>query len=658
MGAGTVIWLGCLLLLVTQNGSAKRTGGGHALHLLHAKGDPAPSGKRTSSAFIRCSSSIGGGIGGGIGSNIVNSMDSSALTWGGRTSRGQSLRVRGAAKGQAMSVSAEEYDVGILGCGVGGHAAAINAMERGLKVIIFTGDQDSIGGTCVNVGCIPSKSLLYATGKYRELKNLAKLYTYGIYTDAFGKNGKSDPVERNQMLADTVHLDIAKLKEYTQRVINKLKGGIENGLKNKKFCKNSEHVQVIYERGHIIDKNIIKGEKSGKEFKVKNIVIATGSTPNIPDNIEVDGRTVFTSDEAVKLEGLQNYMGIIGMGIIGIEFSDIYTALGSELISFDYSPQLLPLLDADVANYFERVFIKSKPMRVHLNTRIEYVRAGGGGQPVTIGHRERSEGEGDTPGYAANQIRETHVDSCLVATGRKPNTNNMGLEKLKIRTKRGYVQVDEHLRVQREDQGVYNHIFCIGDANGRQMLAHTASHQALKVVDWIEAKGGEALKSDPSNGSHSDWASKPIIYRNIPSVCYTTPELAFVGLTEKEAKQLHPPENVGVETSFYKANSKVLCEHSDVSFPSLSKNNSYNRGKYNTVDHTTGMVKIVFLKDSKEILGMFIVGSYASILIHEGVLALNLKLSAVDLAHMVHSHPTISEVLDAAFKAIARVRTH
>ncbi|GAB65242.1 dihydrolipoamide dehydrogenase [Plasmodium cynomolgi strain B] len=555
-------------------------------------------------------------------------------------------------------------------------------MERGLKVIIFTGDQNNIGGTCVNVGCIPSKALLYATGKYRELKNMAKLYTYGIYTDAFSKNEKKDPVERNQFLADSVHIDIAKLKKYTQNVINKLKGGIENGLKNKKFCKNSEHVQVNYERGHIVEKNIIKGEKSGKEYKVKNIIIATGSTPHIPDNIEVDERTVFTSDQAVKLEGLQKYIGIIGMGIIGIEFTDIYTALGSEIVSFDYSPQLLPMLDADVANYFERVFIKSKPMRMHLNTSIEYVLPARGTQPVIIGHRERNSREEATPGHVKNHIRETRVDSCLVATGRKPNTSNMGLEQLQIQTNRGYVCVDEHLRVKGENQRVYDNIFCIGDANGRQMLAHTASHQALKVVDWIAAKGDEPHKSlhssdshsgvpssdshsgvpssdshsdVPSNGSRSEWASKPIVYRNIPSVCYTTPELAFVGLTEKEAKKLHPPENVGTEISFYKANSKVLCEHNDVSFPELSKNNSYNKGKYNSVDNTCGMVKIIYLKDSKEILGLFIVGSYASILIHEGVLALNLKLSVIDLAHMVHSHPTISEVLDTAFKAIARL---
>ncbi|EUD66979.1 dihydrolipoamide dehydrogenase [Plasmodium inui San Antonio 1] len=609
------------------------------------QGSPVPRGKKTSNLFIRCS---------GVG----RSRGSSAPPSESPINRSRSFRVKGSTKDQPMKLCTEQYDVGILGCGVGGHAAAINAMERGLKVIIFTGDQDSIGGTCVNVGCIPSKSLLYATGKYRELKNLAKLYTYGIHTDAFSKNEKKDPVERNQLLADSVHIDIGKLKEYTQNVINKLKGGIEYGLKNQKFCKNSEHVQVIYERGHIVEKNIIKGGKSGKEYKVKNIIIATGSTPNVPDNIEVDERTVFTSDQAVKLEGLQKYMGIIGMGIIGIEFTDIYTALGSEVVSFDYSPQLLPLLDADVAGYFDRVFIKSKPMRVHLNTRIEYVRADRGGQQVIIGHSERNSAEEPTSDHTNNEIRETRVDSCLVAIGRKPNTNNLGLEQLQIQTNRGYVSVDEHLRVQKEDQGVYDHIFCIGDANGRQMLAHTASHQALKVVDWITAKGEGEHISVHSNRSHSEWASKPIIYRNIPSVCYTTPELAFVGLTEKEAKKLHPPENVGTEISFYKANSKVLCEHNDVSFAKDWKNNPYNKGRYNCVDNTSGMVKIVYLKDSKEILGLFIVGSYASILIHEGVLALNLKLSAIDLAHMVHSHPTISEVLDTAFKAIARVRTH
>ncbi|CRG93159.1 dihydrolipoyl dehydrogenase, apicoplast, putative [Plasmodium gallinaceum] len=542
-----------------------------------------------------------------------------------------------------MNLSEKEYDVAIIGCGVGGHAAAINAMERNLKVLIFVGEEDCIGGTCVNVGCIPSKSLLYATNKYRELKNLDKLYNYGIYSNLFMNKGNNE-MESNQLVANSFKMNTNKLKEYTQGVINKLRNGIAHGFKTPKFSKNSELVQVIYEYGELIDKNTIKSKKSGNKYKVKNIILATGSTPNIPANVEVDERSVFTSDQAVKLEGLKNYMSIIGMGIIGLEFADIYTALGSEVTFFEYSSELLPIIDSDVAKYFEKVFLKTKPVNYHLNTEVKYIKASKNNSPVIIGYSERNE-----KNYMS-EVKELYVDSCLVATGRKPNTQNMGLENMKIQMNRGYVSVDEYLRVKKENNDIYDNIFCIGDANGKQMLAHTASYQALKVIDFIENK-----EKNKVNESSKNNLNKPILYKNIPSVCYTNPELAFIGLTEKEAKKKYP-NNVGVEISYYKSNSKILCEN-NISLHG-NKDNSYNKGQYNTTDNTNGMVKIIYKQDTKQILGMFIVGNYASVLIHEAMLAINLNLTAHDLSYMVHSHPTVSEVLDSAFKSISKIRTH
>ncbi|CRG98923.1 dihydrolipoyl dehydrogenase, apicoplast, putative [Plasmodium relictum] len=542
-----------------------------------------------------------------------------------------------------MNITEKEYDAAIIGCGVGGHAAAINAMERNLKVLIFVGEEKNIGGTCVNVGCIPSKSLLYATNKYRELKNLDKLYNYGIYSNLFLNKGNNE-MESNQLVSDSFKMNIDKLKEYTQGVINKLRNGISHGFKNSKFTKNSEHVQVIYDHGEIIDKNTIKSKKSGNKYKVKNIIIATGSAPNIPANVEVDERSVFTSDHAVKLEGLKSYMSIIGMGIIGLEFADIYTALGSEITFFEYSSELLPIIDSDVAKYFEKIFLKTKPVNYHLNTEVKYIKASKNNSPVIIGYSERNENNDKS------EVKELYVDSCLVATGRKPNTQNLGLENMKIQMNRGYVSVDEYLRVKKENNDIYDNIFCIGDANGKQMLAHTASYQALKVVDFIENK-----ERNKVNDSAKSNLNKPILYKNIPSVCYTNPELAFIGLTEKEAKQKYP-DNVGVEISYYKSNSKILCEN-NISLHG-NKNNSYNKGQYNINDNTSGMVKIIYKQDTKQILGMFIVGNYASVLIHEAVLAINLNLSAYDVSYMVHSHPTVSEVLDSAFKSISKIRTH
>ncbi|KAI4840082.1 dihydrolipoyl dehydrogenase [Plasmodium brasilianum] len=588
-----------------------------------------------------------------------------------------------------MAIDEKEYDIAILGCGVGGHAAAINAMERNFKVLIFVGEENSIGGTCVNVGCIPSKSLLYATNKYRELKNMAKMYNYGIYSNLFlneahRKDGSDDnssssrsirsslsslsslsehdKMRSNQMVADSVEMDVEKLKEYTDSVISKLRGGITHGLQKSKFSKNSEHVQVIYEHGYIIDKNTIKGKKSGNTYKVKNIILATGSTPNIPENVEVDEKSVFTSDQAVKLEGLRSYMSIIGMGIIGLEFSDIYTALGSEITFFEYSPELLPMIDSDVANYFEKVFLQNKPVNYYLNSEIKYVKASKNNKPVIVGYVERgltggssssSSSSSDSSGTSIpSQIKELHVDSCLVATGRKPNTQNLGLENIETQiNNRGYILVDDYLRVKKKNDEIYDNVFCIGDANGKQMLAHTASYQALKVIDLIEMKEKNILKESAKNN-----INKPILYKNIPSVCYTNPELSFIGLNEKEANKMYA-DNVGTAISYYKSNSKILCEN-NITLHGQDKNNAYNKGQYNITDNTNGMVKIVYKKDTKEVLGMFIVGNYASILVHEAVLAINLGLTAHDLAYMVHSHPTVSEILDTTFKAISKIRTH
>ncbi|VWU48597.1 dihydrolipoyl dehydrogenase, apicoplast [Hepatocystis sp. ex Piliocolobus tephrosceles] len=586
------------------------------------------------------------------------------------------------------------YDVAILGCGVGGHFAAINAMERNLKVLIFAGSEKAIGGTCVNVGCIPSKALLYATNKYRELKNLSKVYNYGIYSNMFlGKNGTNkdggnkdgnDRIYSNQSVADSIQIDIEKLKEYTSSVVNKLRNGITSGLKGSRFIKNSEPVHVKYEEGYIIDKNTIKSKQTGDIYKVRNIIIATGSTPNIPENVELDKRTVFTSNEAVNLEGFKEYMSIIGMGIIGLEFADIYTALGSEITFFEYSPEFLSMLDKDVSKYYEKVFLKNKPIDYYLDTKVKYIKAAKNNKPVTIGYienfnknkirnngidnkqKEQEKKDKEKEQEEKQEVKEKFVDSCLVATGRRPLTENLGLEELQVKLNRGYVQVNEQLRVIKEnkqtntsassdtsstEENVYDNIFCIGDANGKQMLAHTASHQALKVIDLIEKK-----EKNKINDAATNYLNQSIIYRNIPSVCYTNPELAFVGYSQKEAEQIFGVENISADISYYKSNSKIVSENNISIHPDI--NNMYNKRQYNTIDNTQGMLKIIYNKNTKQLLGCVIVGNYASILIHQAVLAINAKLTVYDLTYMVHSHPTVSEVYDNVFKNVAKVRTH
>uniref|UniRef100_A0A8C9GRA3 dihydrolipoyl dehydrogenase n=1 Tax=Piliocolobus tephrosceles TaxID=591936 RepID=A0A8C9GRA3_9PRIM len=504
-----------------------------------------------------------------------------------------------------------------------------------------------------------------------------------VVTDKSGsdKSG-NDKVYSNQSVADSIQIDIEKLKEYTSSVVNKLRNGITSGLKGSRFIKNSEPVHVKYEEGYIIDKNTIKSKQTGDIYKVKNIIIATGSTPNIPENVEIDKKTVFTSNEAVHLEGFKEYMSIIGMGIIGLEFADIYTALGSEITFFEYSPEFLSMLDKDVSKYYEKVFLKNKAIDYYLDTKVKYIKAAKNNKPVTIGYlqnfskhkirnavdkqTEKGEEQEEKEKEEEQEVKEKFVDSCLVATGRRPLTEGLGLEGLQVKLNRGYVQVNEQLRVIKENkptdtstssdtssttENVYDNIFCIGDANGKQMLAHTASHQALKVIDLIEKK-----EKNKINDAATNYLNQSIIYRNIPSVCYTNPELAFVGYSQKEAEKVFGVENISADISYYKSNSKIVSENNITIHPDI--NNTYNKRQYNTIDNTQGMVKIIYDKNTKQLLGCVIVGNYASILIHQAVLAINAKLTVYDLTYMVHSHPTVSEVYDNVFKNVAKVRTH
>lgn len=477
-----------------------------------------------------------------------------------------------------------DYDVAIIGCGVGGHGAALHARARGLKTAVLTAGD--IGGTCVNRGCVPSKALLAASGRIRDMKNEHHLKSLGI-------------------TVGDVTFDRGGVAAHAAQLANRVKGNLEASLKGL-------GVDIIEGRGSITDKPHVISVDGSKEITAKDIILAPGSIPFVPRGVQVDEKTVFTSDGGLRLEFIPQYVAIIGSGYIGLEFSDVYTALGSEVTFIEALDTLMPTFDPEIRRLADRLLIKPRAIDSRVGVFASEVIPGiPGVKPVTIKMISAKTKE---------HVETLEVDACLVATGRSPNTVNLGLEKAGIETERGFVSVDDHMRVlTKKDGKIVPNLYCIGDANGKLMLAHTASAQGISAV--------ENICGNPHIVNHNA----------IPAACFTHPEIAFVGLSEEQAKAKGEAENfeVGKSVSHFRANSKALAEN-----------------------EADGIAKVLFNKKSGEVLGVHIIGIHAADLIQECANAVAAGTTVGELAMMVHTHPTLSEVLDAAFKGAVGMAAH
>ncbi|CAN0360979.1 unnamed protein product [Ectocarpus sp. 6 AP-2014] len=484
---------------------------------------------------------------------------------------------RGAATRRAMSMSDDyDYDLIIVGCGVGGHGAALHARSCGLKTAVFSGKD--VGGTCVNRGCVPSKALLAAAGRVREMQDDHHLDGMGIKVSG-------------------VEFDRAGVAAHAKNLASKVKGGLEGSLK-------TLGVEVIDATGELAGANTIKAVETGKTFTAKDIILAPGSLPFVPPGVQADGKTVFTSDEALDLAFVPEYAAIVGSGYIGLEFSDVYTALGAEVTFIEALPTLMPTFDREIARLAERLLIKSRPIDYRLGVFASEVIPGVPGEkPVTIKMIDAETKE---------HVETIEVDACMVATGRVPNTKTLGLENMGIETNRGFVQVDGKMQVLNKEGGdVVPNLYCIGDANGKLMLAHAASAHGVSAVENIMGRENE------------------VDHLAIPAACFTHPEIAMVGLTEEQAKEKAAEEGyeLGKASGSFKANSKALAEGAG-----------------------DGIAKVLFNKETEEIVGVHIIGLHAADLIQECSNAVAAGTTVRELSMMVHTHPTLCEVLDEAFK--------
>lgn len=455
-----------------------------------------------------------------------------------------------------------QTDIVVIGSGPGGYTAAFRAADLGKKVVLVE-KYASLGGVCLNVGCIPSKALLHTAQVLDETKEMGAL---GI---EFGP----------------VKIDAKKLKESKDLVVKKLTGGLSMLAKQRQ-------VTVIQGVASFTGPNSIEIQtESGKQnVQFEQAIIAAGSESVTFPFIPEDPR-IFSSTGALELKDIKGHLMVLGGGIIGLEMATVYRALGAEVTVVEFMDQLIPAADADLVNVLQKRMQK-KGIEFCLKTKATKIEAKKDGLYVTL------EGQ-----HATAEPRK--FDQILVAVGRRPNGDKIGADKAGVKVdERGFIAVDNQMRTN------IPHIFAIGDLVGQPMLAHKSVAQG-KVA--AEVACGMKHYFDP---------------KTIPSVAYTDPELAWAGITEKEAKE----QNIAYEKAVFPwaANGRALSMHRE-----------------------EGLTKLLFCPKSKRILGAGIVGMNAGDLITETCLAIEMECDVEDIALTIHPHPTLSETVGQAAEIFA-----
>jgi len=448
------------------------------------------------------------------------------------------------------------YDVIVIGSGPGGYVAAIRCAQLGLKTACVEG-RETLGGTCLNVGCIPSKALLHATHQLHEAEhNFAKM----------GLKGKSPSVDWKQMLS------------YKDDTIGQNTKGIEFLFKKNK-------IDWLKGWGSIPEKGKVK--VGDEVHEAKNIIIATGSDAASLPGVEVDEKVVVTSTGALELPKIPKKLVVIGAGVIGLELGSVYARLGSEVTVVEFLDHITPGMDGEVQKQFQKL-LKKQGLNFIMGAAVQSVEAMK--TKAKVNYKLRKDDSEET----------LDADTVLVATGRKPFTDGLGLDALGVKiSDRGQIETDDQWRTNVDG------IYAIGDAIAGPMLAHKAEDEGMAAAEAIAGKHGH------------------VNYGVIPGVIYTHPEVAAVGQTEEELKEAGRAYKVG-KFSFM----------------------GNGRAKANFAGD--GFVKLLADKETDRILGAHIIGPMAGDLIHEVCVAMEFGAAAEDLALTCHAHPTYSEAVREA----------
>jgi len=453
----------------------------------------------------------------------------------------------------------KKFDVIVIGAGPGGYVAAIRLAQLGKHVAIIE-KQKTLGGTCLNWGCIPSKALLDSSEHYHQA--LHKFKTHGIEV----KN---------------IKLNLKQMMKRKDDVVKTTTQGIEYLMKKNKIETLHGHATFISETTISVSQG-----KSKTNYEAEKFIIATGSSVTELPSVPIDKKRIITSDEAISLKEVPKHFIVIGGGVIGVELGSVYARLGSKVTVIEYMDRLIPTMDKDLGKALQRSF-KNLDVNFEFNTMVTGAKVSK--NQVTLNAKTKDGKEKTFTG-----------DYVLVSIGRRPNTENLGLENLGIElTERGQIPVNDLFQTKIPT------IYAIGDVIRGLMLAHKASEEGVVCAEIIAGQKGH------------------LNYDTIPGVVYTWPEVASVGKTEDELKQA----NIAYKSG---------------KFPFKAS------GRARASEESDGFVKVLSDKSTDEILGIHMIGPRAADMIAEAVLAMEYRASAEDIAMIVHPHPTFTEALKEA----------
>ena len=455
------------------------------------------------------------------------------------------------------------YDLVVIGSGPGGYSAAIRAGQYGLKTALVE-KQPRLGGTCLLVGCIPTKSLLQTADVWQRF----------VHADQEG------------IVCENPRLDYPKVKDRKDGIVAKHSKGVEMLLKRAKVERFSGYATL--QGGGKVE---VKSDAGVQTLEAKNIIIATGSEARMLPGLEADPERILTNVEILNLTAVPKSLIIIGAGAVGVEFASIFHRFGTEVTVVEMLPRVVPLEDEDISKELERNFRKQK-IRVEAGARAENIRKTGQGVALKLVTKD-------------GQEEELQAEKLLVAVGRKPNTEKIGLENTRVKLDRGFIQVDSHQ--QTAEPGVY----AIGDVvAGTPQLAHVATRQGMIAVAHMAGK-----------------AAVPINKNRIPGCTYTEPGIGSVGLTEAQARAHGCQVKIG-------------------RFPFAGDSRATILG------HHEGFIKVVADQKYGEILGVHIIGPEAFELIGEAVAAMEAEATVEVMMQTIHAHPTLYEAMGEAFNAV------
>jgi len=462
----------------------------------------------------------------------------------------------------------DSFDFTVIGAGPGGYVAAIRAAQLGMKVALIE-ERETLGGTCLNVGCIPSKALLESS----EL--------YEVARDRLAEHGVG---------AAVVKLDLLKMMERKAGIVTEVTDGLALLMKKNK-------ITVIKGRGTLAGgrKVTVDGPDGKTELEADHIVLAMGSVPVELPGLPFDGKRIISSTEALSLDEVPGRMVVVGGGAIGLELGSVWRRLGAQVTVVELLPRIAIFADVQLSKMLKKE-LGRQGMEFLLESKVTAADTSGDEVRVTV---EGKDGE----------TSELTCDSLLVAVGRKPCTDTAGLAEVGVELEQGRIKIDDHWLTSLPN------VFAIGDLVSGPMLAHKAEDEGIAVAELAAGKPGH------------------VNYDVIPNVVYTEPELAQVGITEKEARDQGIKVKVG--RSYFKANARAKSLAAE-----------------------EGLVKVVADAETDRILGVHILGARASEMIAEAAVAMEFRASSEDIVRTCHAHPTLSEIFREAAMAVDRRSIH